>query len=348
MMLTLNDGTEEAIDDDDDDYEPDSSTVQIKDEKKLSQKKVLLYHRGEKLEQLGFDKKISAGTVKSMRDAAFFKDAPSLVGSRGNMSTESQFVRDCHKRSKKAEACGFHSIYDRYDKDMRFADRMSALGFTLKDGYTMDLLSCAHLANPPRQQTQVRLGVGFNVEAENQMARLVYSEWKNPQQMPDPFNHYDSNWFFLFRYTTMCSDEYVNYLKKPGSFRSLLTWKGVVEIDVNNAHYQFSEIFRENLPLALADVDRKLTQSVEQGARSREWEKKKMEGDETGSYYEAVGRKTRQYGDAGSCSGHTEAQGGASSSTDWQPSRPRQQWEWQKWNGQWWWRRAGSNDRWER
>ena len=56
-------------------------TILIKDVKKLSQKKVLLFHRGEKLEALGFDPKISAETVKSMRNSMDFKEAP-LTGSR--------------------------------------------------------------------------------------------------------------------------------------------------------------------------------------------------------------------------------------------------------------------------
>ena len=237
------------------------------------------------------------------------------------MSTESQFVRDCHKPSK-AEETGYQSIQDRYNHDLRFADRMNAMGFRLNDGHTMDLLSRAHLANPPRHIAQIRLGVGYNVEADHQLVRRVYSEWRSPAQVPEPFNHYESNWFFLYQFKTMSTEEYVRYLQKPGSSRSLLTWKGVIAIDVDNVYYQIEDIIRENLPIVLADVDRKLTQSIEQGARSREWEKRKQEqGEEQGSYYETVGKKTRQYGNPSS--GQTEAQGGASSSSGWQPRRPQ-------------------------
>ena len=94
-------------------------------------------------------------------------------------------------------------------------------------------------------------------------------------------------------------------------------------------------------------MDKKLTQSVEQGERSREWEKKRKEGDPGMSYYEAAGKKTRQYDETPIRSVHSEARGSASSSSGWNPQPTSQQWEWQKWKGQWWWRRAGTNDRWQ-
>ena len=148
---------------------------------------------------------------------------------------------------------GYENAEDRYDSDIVFADRAHDEGKGRSDCVKCDMLAFAHLPDLPRTVQQVSAGVAANAGHE-----LYFSQPRGCDQFPFEYKYFGKVWGYMFGRRLFSEDECIQYISKDQSNRNLLTWSGVV---CDHARDKLAEIYEDNLPKVLKNIERKYRQS---------------------------------------------------------------------------------------
>ena len=69
-------------------------------------------------------------------------------------------------------------------------------------------------------------------------------------------------WGYMFGRHIFTEKGYIDYIQKKGSYKSLLTWKGIVQVPAEGTEDFLEALYVENLPLVQSNLERKKKQSA--------------------------------------------------------------------------------------
>ena len=268
---------------------------------------------------------------------------PCEIRPRGLTSIESSEIKNAKDKLKRAKQLGYETVQDRYDSDAVFAGRVHEEGKGRSDCIKCDMLTFAHLPDPPRTVQQVSAGVAANAEHEHLLTKLVYfSQPRGCDQFPFKYKYFVKVWGYMFGRRLCSEDEYIQYICKDQSHRNLLTWSGVVWISPDHAHDKLAEIYEDNLPKVLKNIERKYRQSEIAKTRRVEEEQQANQASTAASsaQAEASSQTTSPFLVPEPATPAEPASPLTGRSWTWSycPDQYGSQSEWSKWRGQWYYR----------
>ena len=186
------------------------------------------------------------------------------MGSRGLTSLESSVIKDCRDHHKRAMAMGYMDVEDRYHSDVTFCDRWHQEGKGLQEAIFTDMFAFANLPDPPRSRVQISAGVAANAEHQECLTKMIYmSQPRGVDGFPVEFKKtWVKVWGYMFGRHIFTEKGYVDYIQKKGSYKSLLTWKGIVQVPAEGTEDFLEALYVENLPLVQSNLERKKKQSA--------------------------------------------------------------------------------------
>ena len=223
----------------------------------------ILEKRMQKLAGFGMFGKVN-GSLLAALTSEQAADLRQSLGPRGITSLESSILKDCRDHRKRARNIGYEDLEDRYNSDVTFCDRMHEEGKGLNDCIFLDMFAYANLPDAPRSKAQISAGVAANAENQYCLSKLIYmSQPRGVDGFPVEYRKkWTKVWGFMFGRHIFSEQEYINYIEKRGSYRGLLTWKGIVQVPAEGTLDFLEKLYEENLQLVLGNLERKKKQSA--------------------------------------------------------------------------------------
>ena len=223
----------------------------------------VLERRMQKLAGLGMFGKVN-GVLLAALTSEQAADLRQSLGARGITSLESTVLKDCRDHHKRARQIAYEDVEDRYNSDVTFCDRMHEEGKGLNDCIFLDMFAYANLPDAPRSKAQISAGVAANAEHQYCLSKLIYmSQARGVDGFPAEYKkNWTKVWGFMFGHHVFTEQEYINYIGKRGSYRGLLTWKGIVQVPADDTLNFLEAIYAENFPLVESNIERKKKQSI--------------------------------------------------------------------------------------
>ena len=223
----------------------------------------VLEQRMSKLASFGMYGKVNK-TLLAALTADQAAELRASLGSRGLTSLESSVIKDCRDHHKRALAMGYMDVEDRYQSDVTFCDRWHQEGKGLEESIFADMFAFANLPDPPRSRVQISAGVAANAEHQECLTKMIYmSQPRGVNGFPVEFRKsWVKVWGYMFGRHIFTEKGYVDYIQKKGSYKGLLTWKGIVQVPADGTEDFLEALYAENLPLVQSNLERKKKQSA--------------------------------------------------------------------------------------